>query len=107
MLASTDVWGNRSQPDLSLYFDGTRWPVEVQREVRTRNVDKWEKVLNLSRGYLVLILETAAHRCQQAKILRGDAWNLPPGKILLSSLEELRESGTSVEWDEVITGTSE
>jgi len=55
----------------------------------------------------VLILETAAHRCQQAKILRGDARNLPPGKILLSSLEELRESGTAVEWDEVITGTSE
>ncbi len=106
MLASADVWGNRSQPDLSLYFDGTRWPVEVQREVRTRNVDKWEKVLNLSKGYLVLILETAAHRCQQAKILRGDARNLPPGKILLSSLEELRESGTSLEWEEVITGTS-
>lgn len=83
--------GPRSQPDLALTdAAGAVWPIEVQREVHARNTEQWAKALALG-GRLILILFSAAKRQQQQAILelaRLDR-RLPPGLILLSSIEEL------------------
>jgi len=104
MLATDDRWGRRSEPDLLLYYEGHTWPVEVQREVHARNDAKWGKVLELSGGCLVLILESIAKMEEQAKLLRSAARSLPQGVVLLVSLEHLREAN-EIAWTKVITGT--
>lgn len=104
MLATDDRWGRRSEPDLLLYYEGHTWPVEVQREVHARNDAKWGKVLELSGGRLVLILESIAKMEEQAKLLRSAARSLPQGVVLLVSLEHLREAD-EIAWTKVITGT--
>jgi hypothetical protein len=104
LLATGDEWGPRSEPDLVVQYAGHDWPVEVQREVRSRNDSKWEKVLELSEGWLMLILESDAKQRSQARILRDAALHLPPGEILLSNLEHLRGVDQLVNWEEIVTG---
>ncbi len=95
--------GERSQPDLVLIDQlAQRWPIEVQREVHTRNTPKWAKALALS-GRLILILFSEAKRQQQQAILELARTypGLPPGQILLSSLEAL--DATTWTWHELRT----
>jgi transposase len=101
MLATEDPWGRRAEPDLMVQYGGLTWPVEVQREVRARNDEKWGKTLELSGGWLMLVLETEAKRRNQAEILRDAAPDLPPGKVLLFSLEG--HEGWPGNWEEVAT----
>ena len=95
ILLTGDEWGPRAEPDLAVKYDGYWWPVEVQREVRQRNNDKWRKLL-AEEGRLVLILETPKNQASQARILR-DA-ELPSGRILLTNLRTLQ---SRLEWEEV------
>jgi hypothetical protein len=96
MTLSGDEWGPRAEPDLVMRYAGQVWPVEVQREIRTRNNKKWEKTLELSRGYLMLILESEGERRSQIEILRRAGL---PGTILVTSLERLREGEGPQDWD--------
>jgi transposase len=102
LLATEDPWGPRAEPDLVAQYGGAAWPVEVQREVRTRNDEKWGKTLELSGGRLMLVLETEAKRRSQAEILRRAVLDLPPGRILLFSLEG--QEGWPGNWEEISTG---
>ena len=98
-----DPHGVRSQPDLVLLDQlAQRWPIEVQREVHPRTTPKWAKALTLS-GRLILILFSEAKRQQQQAILELARTypGLPPGLILLSSLEALAASGWT--WHELRT----
>lgn len=105
LLATGDEWGPRAEPDLVVQYGGHSWPVEVQREVRVRNDGKWEKVLALSEGRLMLILETRVKQQNQTRILCDAALHLPAGKILVGSLEGLHaEEDWPRDWDEIITG---
>jgi hypothetical protein len=90
-------WGQRAEPDLTLTMDGETWPVEVQREVSERLLEKWEKTLQLV-SHLVLILFNEEKRQQQQQILQTyqRARRLPEGKIKLSSLEAF--ASNSWEW---------
>ena len=95
VLLTDDEWGPRSEPDLALRYDGYWWPVEVQREVRRRNNDKWRKLL-AEEGRLILILESAKNQASQARILREAT--LPSGRILLTNLRTLQ---SRLEWEEI------
>ena len=101
MTVSGDEWGPRAEPDLVMRYAGQTWPVEVQREIRTRNNEKWEKTLELSGGYLILILESEGERSSQVEILRRAGL---PGTILATSLERLREGEGPQDWDCVESG---
>jgi hypothetical protein len=83
-------WGRRQEPDLLVWMDGHAWPVEVQREVSQRLLDKWEKALSLNER-LVLILFNVQHREKQETLLRQDkrVRRLRRGIIRLTSLEEM------------------
>ena len=83
-------WGRRQEPDLVVWMDGQAWPVEVQREVSQRLLDKWEKALSLNER-LALILFNVEHREKQVDLLRRDKHvrGLRRGVIHLSSLEEM------------------
>jgi hypothetical protein len=83
-------WGRRQEPDLVVWMDGQAWPVEVQREVSQRLLDKWEKALALNER-LVLILFNVEHRERQEVLLRQDkrVRRLRRGVIYLTSLEEM------------------
>lgn len=83
-------WGRRQEPDLVVWMDGQSWPVEVQREVSQRLLDKWEKALALNER-LALILFNVEHREKQEALLRQDkrVRGLRRGIIRLTSLEEM------------------
>lgn len=85
-----DPWHSRAQPDLTVTMDGWRWPVEVQREVSPRLLEKWAKALRLA-GRLALILFNETHAGRQVAILEEaiEAGELPAGEIRLTSLEAM------------------
>jgi regulator of replication initiation timing len=88
-------WGERVEPDLIVWMDGQPWPVEVQREVSNRLLDKWRKGLELA-GRLTLVLFSERHCARQAHILRQARRKLPRGEIRLTSLEAME--GGSWQW---------
>lgn len=75
-----DFWGVRSEPDLLVLMDADYWPVEVQREVSERLLNKWRKTLTLA-GRLALILFNEKKRAKQEGILRRAMlrYELPDG----------------------------
>jgi hypothetical protein len=83
-------WGERVEPDLVVRMDNESWPVEVQREVSDRLLDKWHKGLELA-GRLILVLFSERHRERQQLILRAALRRLPPGEIRLTSLEAMEK----------------
>ena len=85
-----DRWGERMEPDLVVWMDDEPWPVEVQREVSNRLLDKWRKGLELA-GRLVLVLFSEQHCARQAHILRQARRKLPRGEIRLTSLEAMEQ----------------
>jgi hypothetical protein len=89
-----DRLGRRQEPDLVVWMDGGAWPVEVQREVSQRLLEKMEKALSLSER-LVLILFNVEHRKKQEVLLRQDqrVRGLRRGAIYLTSLEEMETEG--------------
>jgi hypothetical protein len=89
-------WRRRVEPDLIIQSKDEVWPVEVQREVSERLLEKWKKVLALT-GRLALILFNVAHREKQERILRR-ARRLPRGNICLMSLEEMQAG----DWEWVV-----
>ena len=95
-------WGQRAEPDLALVMDGETWPVEVQREVSERLLEKWEKTLQLV-SRLVLILFNEEKRQQQQQILQNykRTQRLPTGCIKLCSLEAL--ASNSWQWHTLLT----
>jgi hypothetical protein len=100
MLACAEErWGQRVEPDLVIEStDGTHWPVEVQREVSQRVLEKLNKVLALGNGQLVVIVFNRQSRERLEALLKEEAARrkLRPGTILLTSLEAMEaEAG----WD--------
>jgi hypothetical protein len=91
---ASDPWGQRTEPDLVMWIGHEMWPVEVQREVSERLLDKWSKALSRAKR-LILILFNEEHCDRQHQILEKAARDklLPPGEIMLASLEEM-------EWDD-------
>jgi hypothetical protein len=100
MLASADKWGARAEPDLAVSLEGQPWPVEVQREVSARTLDKWTKSLKLG-GRLALVLYSEEARVRQAALLEPARYRLPKGRILLASLEAMEAGAWG--WQEVVT----
>ena len=92
ILAGRERWGARAEPDLLMTVDGVTWPVEVQREVSQRLLDKWIKALSLT-GRLALILFSEVQRRKQEDLLREALRRriLPPGTIQLMSLEMMMD----------------
>jgi hypothetical protein len=88
-------WGERVEPDLVVWMDDKPWPVEVQREVSSRLLDKWRKGLELA-GRLALVLFSERHCARQKHILRQARRKLPRGEIRLTSLEAME--GGSWQW---------
>jgi regulator of replication initiation timing len=89
ILARTqERWGERMEPDLVVWVDDKPWPVEVQREVSNRLLDKWRKGLELV-GRLVLVLFSEQHCARQAHILKQARRKLPRGEIRLANLEAM------------------
>jgi hypothetical protein len=85
-----EPWHARVEPDLVAVMDGDAWPVEVQREVSTRLLDKWQKALEMT-GRLAIILFNEDKRKRQERLLRHDRRRLPQGEIWLTSLEAMEE----------------
>lgn len=87
-----DPFGPRSEPDLVICWQERIFPVEVQRAVGVRYLAKWSKSLELFQR-LLLITFTAASRRRQAQLLdqAQQQAQLPPGLILMTSLEELEQ----------------
>ncbi|MBN1811789.1 MAG: hypothetical protein JXA14_08130 [Anaerolineae bacterium] len=93
--SAQERWGARTEPDLIMTKSDESWPVEVQREVSERLLNKWAKILSLA-DRLALILFNEEQRYKQEEIL-GEAicrGQLVNGEIRLTSLEAM-ESG---EW---------
>jgi hypothetical protein len=72
------------------------WPVEVRREVSPRVVAKWTKSLELC-GRLALALYHEEARRKQQMILFEARHKLPVGRVLLSSIEAMVETGAKGE----------
>lgn len=90
LLAANERWGHRAEPDLVLDYDGHAWPVEVQREVSPRNHKKWNKVLRLGEGRLIIVVETVESEAYQISHLE-QRWDWRASDtILVTSLETLR-----------------
>lgn len=89
-------WGERAEPDLTVTLSDGDWPVEVQREVSERLLDKWVKTLELKKR-LVLILFNEEKRQHQESLLRSEIRlrRLPAAAIKLTSLEAMIEGN----WD--------
>ncbi|MBN1877906.1 MAG: hypothetical protein JXA33_27040 [Anaerolineae bacterium] len=89
-------WGERAEPDLTVVLSDGDWPVEVQREVSERLLDKWVKTLELKKR-LVLILFNEEKRQHQESLLRSEIRlrRLPTATIKLTSLEAMIEG----DWD--------
>lgn len=87
---AADPWGARVEPDLTATLRGELWPVEVQREVDTRNGEKWRKAVELY-GRLMLIVFNEQRREKQLQLLREELarWDWPTGSIWVWSLEAL------------------
>ena len=85
---ANEQWGCRVEADLLLTMESEVWPVEVQREVHERTLEKWRKVLALV-GRLVIVLFNEEKREQQRRIL-SHCRDLPrDSQIHLTSLEAL------------------
>lgn len=94
-----EPWGARVEPDLLVEYKGTRYLVEVQREVDGRNTEKWGKAL--STGAALMLITLNAQACEkQAFILREAIrrCELPAGEIYLASLEAME----SADWHWVV-----
>jgi hypothetical protein len=89
-----EPWHARVEPDLVAVMDGDVWPVEVQREVSTRLLDKWQKALEMT-GRLAIILFNEDKRKRQERLLRQDRRRSSQGEICLTSLEAMEEG----EWE--------
>jgi hypothetical protein len=85
--ATGEPWGRRAEPDLTAWMEGHWWPVEVQREVSERLLEKWRKTLDLA-GRLALIVFSQHQQRKQAGILRAARL---AGKVRLSSLEAMED----------------
>ena len=86
--SAEDPLGPRSEPDLVAYYQNRVFPVEVQREVGSRYLPKWEKSLDLyQRLMLITFSETSLRRQGTNLILARQRGQLPSGRILLASLE--------------------
>ena len=87
---AADPWGARVEPDLTATLRGELWPVEVQREVDTRNGEKWRKAVELY-GRLMLIVFNEQRCEKQLQLLREELarWDWPAGSIWVWSLEAL------------------
>ena len=87
---AADPWGARVEPDLTATLRGELWPVEVQREVDTRNGEKWRKAVELY-GRLMLIVFNEQRREKQLQLLGEELarWDWPAGSIWVWSLEAL------------------
>ncbi len=83
-----DPFGKRSEPDLTIYFRQRVFPVEVQRTIRVHHLSKWYKSLELFHR-LMLITFTLSHLDRQYQLLvqARQQQQLPPGLVLMSSLE--------------------
>jgi hypothetical protein len=81
-------WGARAEPDLLARILTVDWPVEVQREVSERLIQKWVKTLQVQ-GRLMLVLFSKEAAQKQARILQGAYTTLPRGEIRCLSLEEM------------------
>ncbi len=85
---SEDPFGPRSEPDLVTYYQDRVYPVEVQREVASRHLPKWEKSLDLYQRLMLITFSEASLRRQGTNlILARQRGQLPTGRILLASLE--------------------
>ncbi|MBN1954690.1 MAG: hypothetical protein JW900_06520, partial [Anaerolineae bacterium] len=62
-----EQWGRRSQPDLSIVYEGVTWPVEVQRRVTAGVIEKWAKALRLC-GRLAIVLFNEHQRGRQEQL---------------------------------------
>lgn len=100
VLASDDPWHARSEPDLALILNREIWPVEVQREVSERTLNKWDKSLKLA-GRLALVLYNEEARQKQQFILQAALYKLPAGVVKLTSLEAMEGGGWA--WEELAT----
>jgi hypothetical protein len=102
ILACTqERWGTRIEPDLMAQAcDGQAWPVEVQREVSERLLDKWCKALSLTEC-LALVLFNEEHLRKQERLLDNAARDdrLPSGTVMLASLEAMERG----DWNWVTT----
>lgn len=90
-----EPWYTRVEPDLVVVMDGEAWPVEVQREVSPRLLDKWGKALEMTER-LAIILFNEDKRKKQEWILRQNRHRLSQGEIRLTSLEAME--GGDWEW---------
>lgn len=81
-------WGARAEPDLLATLLAVGWPVEVQREVSDRLVQKWVKTLQV-RARLMLVLFSKEAAQKQARILQAAYTSLPRSEICCLSLEEM------------------
>ena len=79
---------------------GEVWPVEVQREISPRVVAKWAKSLELC-GRLALVLYHEEARRKRQMILFEARYELPAGRVLLSSIEAMEAGGWA--WEELTT----
>ena len=96
---SAAYWIHRVQNEYALnYVDRLwgrcreeAWPVEVQREVSERVLEKWSKALSLAGGRLMLVLFNEKRRGRQEYLLRQavQRQQLPDGMVLLTSLEAM------------------
>ncbi len=89
----TEPWGPRSEPDLAIYYRERVFPVEVQRDVRIHYLAKWFKSLGLFHR-LLLVTFTLARLERQYRLLHQARQQdqLPPGPILMTSLESWEQS---------------
>ncbi len=86
--SAKDPFGPRSEPDLLAFFQDRVFPVEVQRDVGSRYLPKWEKSLDLyQRLMLITFSEASLRRQGTVLILARQRGQLPTGQILLASLE--------------------
>lgn len=85
---AADPLGVRSEPDLLTHYQERVFPVEVQRDVGSRHLPKWEKSLELyQRLMLITFTEASLRRQGTALMLARQQGQLPSGRILLASLE--------------------
>lgn len=86
--SAADPLGPRSEPDLLSFYQERIFPVEVQREVGSRLLLKWEKSLELYQRLMLITFSEARLRRQGAALmLARQRGQLPTGRILLASLE--------------------
>jgi hypothetical protein len=102
---AAERWGKRVEPDLVIYINGKPWPVEVQREISKRTLEKYNKAIALGGGRMALIVFNERSRQKQEAILREaiQRKQLRRGTVLLASLEAMDKE---VDWDWDVIDTS-